>query len=65
MHWADVIAEKLLEKGEEHVISSGITPSGQFHLGHMREILTADTIPHSTGELGTALSRRRRGASRP
>ncbi|MEC8875057.1 MAG: lysine--tRNA ligase [Candidatus Thermoplasmatota archaeon] len=44
MHWADVVAEKLLESGSEHVISSGITPSGPIHLGSMREILTADAI---------------------
>ena len=44
MHWADVVAEKLLESGSEHVISSGITPSGPIHLGSMREILTEDAI---------------------
>ena len=44
MHWADVVAEKLLKNGKKHVISSGITPSGPIHLGSMREILTADAI---------------------
>ena len=44
MHWADVVAEQLLEQKNEHVISSGITPSGPIHLGSMREILTADAI---------------------
>ena len=52
MHWADVVAEKLLESGKEHVISSGITPSGPIHLGSMREILTADAIVRSVNNKG-------------
>ena len=52
MHWADVAAEKLLENGEKHVISSGITPSGPIHLGSMREILTADAIVKSVNDKG-------------
>ena len=52
MHWADVVAEKLLESGKKHVISSGITPSGPIHLGSMREILTADAIVKSINEKG-------------
>jgi len=52
MHWADKVAEKLLESGKEHVISSGITPSGPIHLGSMREILTADAIVKAVNEKG-------------
>ena len=52
MHWADVVAETLLESGKEHVISSGITPSGPIHLGSLREILTADAIVRSVNEKG-------------
>lgn len=52
MHWADVIAEKLLEKGKEHVVSSGITPSGPIHVGSMREILTADAIARAIRDKG-------------
>ena len=52
MHWADVVAEKLLEAGKEHIISSGITPSGPIHLGSMREILTADAIVRAVNEKG-------------
>ena len=44
MHWADVMAERLSRRGDKHVIASGITPSGEFHIGHLREILTADMI---------------------
>ena len=44
MHWADSIAKALSFRGEKHVVASGITPSGQFHIGHLREILTSDMI---------------------
>jgi len=52
MHWADVVAEKLLKERTEHVISSGITPSGPIHLGSMREILTADAIVRAINDKG-------------
>jgi len=52
MHWADVVAEKLLKSGKKHIISSGITPSGPIHLGSMREILTADAIVKSVNSKG-------------
>ncbi len=44
MHWADFVAEKLSQRGDKHIIASGITPSGEFHIGHLREILTGDMI---------------------
>ena len=44
MHWADSIAKALSHRGDAHVIASGITPSGEFHIGHLREILTSDII---------------------
>ena len=43
MHWADVLANEL-EEDREHVIATGITPSGPIHIGNMREVLTADAI---------------------
>ena len=52
MHWADVVAEKLLKDSNEHIISSGITPSGPIHLGSMREILTADAIVRAVNDKG-------------
>ncbi|UCH88872.1 MAG: lysine--tRNA ligase [Thermoplasmata archaeon] len=44
MHWADVIAADLVTRSNNHVIATGITPSGHIHVGNMREILTGDTI---------------------
>ena len=52
MHWADVVAEKLLKERTEHIISSGITPSGPIHLGSMREILTADAVVRAINDKG-------------
>ena len=44
MHWADHTAQTLGARGDSQVIASGITPSGEFHVGHLREILTAEMI---------------------
>ncbi|MGB0202307.1 MAG: lysine--tRNA ligase [Candidatus Poseidoniaceae archaeon] len=44
MHWADFAAQTLSQRGNKHIIASGITPSGEFHIGHLREILTGDMI---------------------
>ena len=44
MHWAEVVAIDLLKKGNEHIVNTGISPSGYIHVGNMREILTGDAI---------------------
>jgi lysyl-tRNA synthetase class 1 len=44
MHWAKEIAAKILETRKSFVINTGITPSGEIHIGNMREVLTADAI---------------------
>ena len=40
MHWSDVMAQRLAQRGDKHIVATGITPSGEFHIGHLREILT-------------------------
>ena len=52
MHWADVAAQALAHKGDTHVVSTGITPSGEFHIGHLREILTGDMIARAAQNAG-------------
>jgi lysyl-tRNA synthetase class 1 len=52
MHWADVVAQALAHKGEKHVIAAGITPSGEFHIGHLREILSGDMITRACKNAG-------------
>ncbi len=52
MHWADVIAQQLLETGTHHRIATGITPSGHIHVGNMREILTGDLLHRAIRDAG-------------
>ena len=35
-HWADQVARELLEVQPRHLLSTGITPSGEYHVGHLR-----------------------------
>jgi lysyl-tRNA synthetase, class I len=44
MHWADVLAAQLLERGGKHTFATAITPSGPIHVGNMREVLTGDAV---------------------
>ncbi|MHC1576755.1 MAG: lysine--tRNA ligase [Methanosarcinaceae archaeon] len=41
-HWADVIADDAGIINKEHLVATGITPSGHIHIGNMREVVTAD-----------------------
>ena len=43
-HWADEAADAALAAGRPVVVSSGISPSGEIHIGNMREVLTADAV---------------------
>ena len=52
MHWADHTAQTLQDRGASQVIASGITPSGEFHIGHLREILTAEMIHRACLDAG-------------
>ena len=49
-HWADKVAREAAEIGGKHLISTGITPSGDIHIGNMREILTGDAIFRALSE---------------
>ena len=52
MHWADFTAQRLAQRGDKHIIASGITPSGEFHIGHLREILTGDMVTRACKDAG-------------
>ena len=52
MHWADFAALTLSKRGDKHIIASGITPSGEFHIGHLREILTGDMVARACKDAG-------------
>jgi lysyl-tRNA synthetase, class I len=54
-HWADLLAEDIIQQwGQSHVVNTGITPSGEIHIGNMREVVTADAIHHVLREQGAA-----------
>ena len=44
VHWADAVTQDVLPTRSQHLLSTGITPSGEYHVGHLREILTAEAI---------------------
>jgi lysyl-tRNA synthetase class 1 len=51
-HWADVIADNVAATGEGHIIATGITPSGNIHIGNLREVMTADGAYRALGDAG-------------
>lgn len=51
-HWADVAAEAAIASGRPVVVSSGISPSGEIHIGNMREVLTADAVFRAVRDRG-------------
>lgn len=52
-HWADVLADDIInQRGRRHVVNTGITPSGEIHVGNMREVVTADAIHRVLAERG-------------
>ena len=51
-HWADSVAQEVLQTRSRHVLSTGITPSGEYHVGHLREVLTAEGVHRALRDLG-------------
>ncbi len=51
-HWADSVAQEVLQTRSRHVLSTGITPSGEYHVGHLREVLTAEGVYRALRDLG-------------
>lgn len=46
MHWLNKIVDELITRHPEGeiIVSSGVSPSGTYHLGTLREVLTAEVI---------------------
>ena len=51
-HWADEITDEILKHPGPHEISTGISPSGEIHIGNLREVITADVIHRVLKERG-------------
>lgn len=54
MHWADVVARRVVEsrQKDEYSVESGITPSGYVHIGNFRELFTAYIVGKAIKDLG-------------
>ena len=51
-HWADEAADAVLAAGRPPVLSTGISPSGEIHIGNLREVLTADAVYRALRDRG-------------
>ena len=51
-HWADRAAAEVIATGRRPVISTGISPSGDIHIGNLREVLTGDAVYRVLKERG-------------
>ena len=54
MHWSQAIARDIIAQREErkHVVATGITPSGDIHIGNLREIIIGDAVRKALVDLG-------------
>jgi len=53
LHWADVVALRLLERGLRHRVASGTSISGQIHLGNAGDVIYADGIARAVRGKGS------------
>ena len=47
MHWADVVAERLLERGKKHIVASGTSPSTTCAPPRISIVLTQGRATHT------------------
>lgn len=54
MQWLNTVVDELIKKHPEGeiVVSSGVSPSGPYHLGTLREVLTAEAIAYAARKRG-------------
>jgi lysyl-tRNA synthetase class 1 len=52
-HWADTAADRLSNRQTPYRLATGISPSGEIHLGNLREIMTAEGVHRVLRERGT------------
>lgn len=54
-HWSEKIAESLIQKHPNQIITcaSGISPSGHIHIGNLREIMTTEFVVKALSYNGT------------
>ena len=54
LFWADSVARKIVtqHRGSVITLEIGITPSGPFHVGHLREMIITDAVRRALARLG-------------
>src|SRR5512146_384152 len=54
MQWLNKVVDELLKRqpSGEIIVSSGVSPSGVYHLGTLREVLTAEAIAYEVKKRG-------------
>lgn len=52
LFWADQAAQEIATARTQYVAATGITPSGDIHIGNMREVVTADVVVRALKALG-------------
>ena len=52
MHWADVIANDIASKCDKPLIATGISPSGEIHVGSLREAITGESVRSALEAMG-------------
>ncbi|MCK4552750.1 lysine--tRNA ligase [Candidatus Pacearchaeota archaeon] len=53
--WADKLAKDIIKVNKDkkiYVVASGITPSGQIHIGNFREVITTDMVARALESKG-------------
>jgi len=50
--WVSEVAQEISRAYSKFTVATGITPSGEIHIGNMREIVTADVAVRALKELG-------------
>lgn len=53
-HWVDRIAARVAPISNSHIISTGISPSGEIHVGNLREVLTGELLARALRDAGKA-----------
>ncbi len=53
-YWLDSVTDQIIEQYPEGeiIVSSGISPSASYHIGHFREVLTADGLAWAIRQRG-------------
>lgn len=54
MNWLNKIVDELIKRhpNEEIIVSSGVSPSGTYHIGTLREVLTAEIVAREIRQRG-------------